>query len=72
MSIPVLEGLREPVQVTHTDGFDGLPVPTPDGKKLLWTSSRHKGDGGQLYLGNWNHEAAMAALAAGPMRAAAD
>ncbi len=26
------EGAKEPVRVTYTDGFDGLPVPSPDGK----------------------------------------
>lgn len=63
-----VEGTREPVRVTFTDGFDGLPVPTPDGKQLVWTSSRHGGEGAQLYIANWNHEAARAALAAAPLR----
>ena len=62
------EGTKEPVQVTYTDGFDGLPVPTPDGKQLVWTSSRHRGDGGQLYIANWNHEQAIKALANAPAR----
>src|SRR5215471_8204264 len=34
------EGTKEPVRVTYTDGFDGLPVPSPDGKQLAWTSTR--------------------------------
>ncbi|MDH3254326.1 MAG: hypothetical protein OEM62_04980 [Acidobacteriota bacterium] len=63
------EGTKEPVRVTFTDKFDGLPVPSPDGKTLMWTSSRH-GEGGQLYRGVWNHEAALAALAASPVRGA--
>jgi len=63
-------GTKEPVRVTHTDGFDGLPVPTPDGKQLAWTSTRHKEKGGQIYIGQWNHEAATAALAAAPARTA--
>lgn len=64
-----VEGEKEPVQVTYTDGFDGLPVPTPDGKKLAWTSSgRHEGTAGQIYIANWNHEKALAALAAAPPR----
>ena len=25
------DGAKEPVRVTWTDGFDGLPVPSPDG-----------------------------------------
>ncbi|MEM8962457.1 MAG: hypothetical protein AAGD38_13320 [Acidobacteriota bacterium] len=62
-------GTREPVRVTYTDGFDGLPVPTPDGKQLTWTSSgRHAGPGGQIYIANWNHERALEALAAAPPR----
>ena len=63
-----VEGTREPIRVTFTDGFDGLPVPTPDGEQLVWTSSRHGGQGAQLYIANWNHEAALAALAAAPPR----
>jgi len=63
-----VEGTREPVQITFTDRFDGLPVPTPDGKQLMWTSQRHGEGGGQLYMADWNHEAAMAALDAAPPR----
>ena len=62
-------GLKEPVRITYSDGFDGLPVPSPDGTQLAWTSSRAGGTGsaGQIYLAQWNHDAAMAALkAAGP------
>ncbi len=62
------EGSKEPVRVTYTDRFDGLPVPSPDGRQLVWTSSRHGGDGGQLYIADWNHEAARQALAAAPPR----
>jgi len=62
------DGTKEPVRVTYTDRFDGLPVPSPDGRKLVWTSSRHGGDGGQLYMADWNHEAALAALEASPDR----
>jgi len=65
------DGTRQPVRVTYTDGFDGLPVPSPDGRQLAWTSTR-QGDGqGQIMLGGWNHEAAMKALAAAPLRQAA-
>jgi YVTN family beta-propeller protein len=55
-------GTKEPVRVTYTDGFDGLPVPSPDGKKLAWTSTRSGGDAGQLYLADWNHEKAIEAI----------
>jgi len=63
-----VEGTKEPVRVTYTAGFDGLPVPTPDGGQLVWTSSRHGEKGAQLYIADWNHEAALAALAAAPPR----
>jgi Tol biopolymer transport system component len=66
------DGKKEPVRVTYTDGFDGLPVPSPDGRRLAWTSTRHHGEGGQLYLADWNHEAARAALAAAADRQRAE
>ena len=59
-------GLKEPVRVTYSDGFDGLPVPSPDGTQLAWTSSRSGGGAGQIFLAQWNHEAARKALAAAP------
>lgn len=62
------DGMKEPVRVTYSDGFDGLPVPSPDGRQLAWTSSRAGGSAGQLFLGQWNHERALAALAQAPPR----
>jgi len=43
-------GTKEPVRVTYSDLFDGLPVPSPDGTQLAWTSSRSGGGAGQLFL----------------------
>ena len=63
-----IEGRKEPVRVTYTDGFDGLPVPSPDGRQLAWTSNRGGGREGQIYLASWNHQAARAALNAAPAR----
>ncbi len=64
-------GEKEPVRVTTSEGFDGLPVPSPDGTMLAWTSSRH-GDGGrgsgQIFLADWNHERALELLAQSPLR----
>ena len=59
-------GRHEPVRVTSTDGFDGLPVFSPDGNHLCWTSNRNSQEVSQLYLAEWNHEAALEAIAAAP------
>ncbi len=64
-----IHGTKEPVRVTYTDGFDGLPVPSPDGEKLSWTSNRASGGGGQIFLAEWNHEKAVEALNVAPPRA---
>ena len=61
-------GEREPVRVTHSDGFDGLPVFAPDGKRLCWSSGRTSDGKTQLFLAGWNHEAALAALVRSPAR----
>ncbi len=64
-------GRKEPVRVTYTDGFDGLPVFSPDGKRLAWTSTRTAQKKAQIFIADWNHEAALAALSAAPVRAGA-
>jgi Tol biopolymer transport system component len=66
-------GYREPVQISFTDGFDGLPVFSPDGTKLVWTSNRYAAqpgtkDKGHLFISDWNHEAARLALRKSPIR----
>jgi len=61
-------GLKEPVRVTFTPGFDGLPVFSPDGKRLAWTSTRRSAGEGQLFLAEWNHAAALQALEQAPPR----
>jgi len=63
-----IDGKKEPVRVTHTDGFDGLPVPSPDGRQLAWTSNRGGGREGQIFLAQWNHQAALDAVKAAPAR----
>lgn len=59
-------GRHEPIQVTSTDGFDGLPVFSPDGSRLCWTSNRNNQKQSQLYLASWNHEAALEAISVSP------
>ena len=39
-----------PVRITHTEGFDGLPVFSPDGKWLMWSSKRAPDKATQLFL----------------------
>ncbi len=62
------QGRGEPLRVTYTDGFDGLPSFSPDGKQLTWTSNRSADGKSQLYLANWNHDAALRALASASSR----
>lgn len=61
-------GVKEPVRITHTDGFDGLPVFSPDGRQLSWTSARTADARSQLFMAQWNHTAALQALATAPPR----
>ncbi|HJX26040.1 MAG TPA: M28 family peptidase [Chthoniobacterales bacterium] len=61
-------GEHEPVRATFTGGFDGLPVFSPDGKKLCWTSGRTSDGKAQLFLADWNDEAAQQAIAQAPVR----
>jgi Tol biopolymer transport system component len=42
------------VRITHAPGADVLPVPSPDGKKLMWTSTRDgKKPGAQVYIADF-------------------
>ena len=59
-------GEKDPVRVTETDGFDGLPVFSPDGSQLSWTSNRTPQKQSQIFLANWNHEKALELLDGSP------
>src|SRR2546423_6063538 len=41
------------VRITHYPGADVLPVFSPDGKKIMWTSTRGDGHSSQLYLADF-------------------
>jgi len=55
-------GKREPVRVTFTPGFDGLPVFSPDGEQLAWTTNRTVAKQSQIFIGDWNHARALELL----------
>jgi Tol biopolymer transport system component len=59
-----------PVRVTYTDGFDGLPVFSPDGRRLAWTTNRTPSKQSQIFLAEWNHARAqeLLGLVQGPQR----
>jgi Tol biopolymer transport system component len=56
------EGLKEPVRVTNTDGTDILPVFSPDGLNLAWSTTRTPGGASQIHMSQWNHERALELL----------
>jgi Tol biopolymer transport system component len=60
------KGDAKPVRVTWTDGFDSLPVFSPDGASLSWTSGRTSDKASQIFLAKWNHAAACEALGLSP------
>jgi Tol biopolymer transport system component len=65
-------GTKEPVRVSFHEGFDGLPVFSPDGTMLSWTSDRAGGSQGQIFLAQWNHQKALEALRNAPPRRTPD
>jgi len=57
-----VDGKKDPVRVTDKEGFDGLPVFTPDGNYLTWTSDRTPEKKGLLFYGKWDHQKALESL----------
>lgn len=47
------QGRQAPVRVSFDDGFDGLPVFTPDGNSLSWTHRNEKGES-QIMMAAWD------------------
>lgn len=58
-------GNHTPVRVTYRDGFDGLPVFTPDGASLVWTSNGG-GSQSQLFEAAWDDATARQLLGISP------
>lgn len=56
------DGDGEPVRVTYTDGFDGLPVFLPGGNRLSWTSTRTPQKQSQIFLADWDDQRARELL----------
>jgi Tol biopolymer transport system component len=56
------DGQRDPVRVTNHEGFDGLPVFHPDGKRLFWTSGRTADKTSQIVVADWDDAAARRLL----------
>jgi Tol biopolymer transport system component len=61
-----VEGRREPLRVTHTEGFDGLPVFLPDGRRIAWASKRTPDRSAQIFIADWDHEQARRLLEQAP------
>lgn len=55
------KGEKAPIRVSYLDGFDGLPVFTPDGNRLSWTRRNEKGES-QIYISQWDDKKARKLL----------
>ena len=59
-------GGAKPIRVTETKGFDGLPVFSPDGKQLSWTTNRTPGKTSQIFIADWDDAEARRLLGLAP------
>ena len=62
-------GNKEPIRITDSEGFDGLPSFSPNGKYISWTSNKTNDKKSQLFLAEWNHSEILRRLDLSPMRA---
>jgi len=56
------EGLQDPIRVSNTEGTDILPVFSPAGDKLAWSTTRTPGGASQIHIADWNHGLALELL----------
>jgi Tol biopolymer transport system component len=56
------EGANPPVRVTNTEGTDILPVFSPAGDKLAWSTTRTLDGTSQIHMSDWNHSRALEIL----------
>jgi len=56
------QGSNPPVRVTNTAGTDILPVFSPDGNQLAWSTTRTADGTSQIHMGNWDHSIALELL----------
>lgn len=56
------EGSSDPIRVTNTDGTDILPVFSPEGERLAWSTTRTPGGASQIHMADWDHELALELL----------
>jgi Tol biopolymer transport system component len=56
------EGMHPPVRVTNTDGTDILPVFSPDGSTMAWSTTRTPGGASQIHIADWDHARALELL----------
>ena len=52
-------GEHAPVRVTNTEGTDILPVFSPTGDKMAWSSTRTADGTSQIFMADWNHAWAL-------------
>ena len=55
-------GMNPPVRVTNTAGTDILPVFSPDGNQLAWSTTRTADGTSQIHMSDWNHGQALKLL----------